>query len=111
MSLIGPEPQSRLEELLYFESFEAVHRTLIAGTDTTVTFTQTVRMVQVANWDTANRLLVKDGAIATGTDVSAARVGIAAAASVPGKATFPIRTDSIHVRSVGASEITVLGYF
>jgi hypothetical protein len=94
-----------------FTSFEANHQTLTGSTDTTVTFAQTVRLVVVQNWDTANRVLVRDAAITSNTDSAAARVGFAPAASVPGKLTLPFKTASVHLRSAGSSEVTVIGFF
>jgi hypothetical protein len=94
-----------------FTSFEASHQTLVASTDTTITFAQTVRAVQVTNWDTAARVLVKDGAIGSDIDAASARVGKAAAADVPSEVLFPIKTGSIHLRSAAASEVTVVGFF
>lgn len=93
-----------------FTDFQAQHLTLVASTDTTVTFAQPVRFVQVHNWDTANRVLVKNGAIATNTAADAARVGRAPAVEVPSKLTLPYLATSVHLRSAGASEVTVIGY-
>lgn len=94
-----------------FTSFEANHQTLVASTDTTITFAQTVRMIQIQNWHISARLLVKDAAITSDSDSASARVGIAPAANVPGKGTFIFKTSSIHVRSGSTNEITVIGYF
>lgn len=91
--------------------FEAQHTTLTAGTDTTITFAQPVRVVRLSNFDTTNRVLVKNGAITTNTDAAAARVGIAPTANVPGEDYFPYITTTIHLRSAGASEVTVVGFF
>lgn len=94
-----------------FTSFEANHQVLVSSTDTTVTFAQAVRMIQVSNWDTANRILVKDGSITSDSDSTAARVGKAPAADIPGKSTFVFKTASIHLRSAVNSEVTVTAYF
>lgn len=94
-----------------YGSFEAQHVTLIASTDTTITFAQSVRLVRVSNWDTVNRVLVKDGAIASDGDTSAARVGKAPTADVPNSEVYPISTTTIHLRSVGSSEVTCEGFF
>jgi hypothetical protein len=93
-----------------YDTFEAQHITLVASTDTTITFTEAVRAVRISNWDINSRVLVKDGAIATDSDASSARVGKAPAADVPGSAWFPFATTTIHLRSTGANEITVEGY-
>lgn len=92
------------------DTFESDHRTLTASTDTTITFSAEVRMVRVVNWDTARRVLVKDAAIGTDTDSASARVGKAPAADVSNEKWFPIKTTTIHLRSAGASEVTVEGY-
>lgn len=94
-----------------YDSFEASHVTLVASTDTTITFAQEVNFVRVINWDTANRVLVKDGAIPTNTDAAATRVGKAPVADVPLLRSLPFKTNSIHLRSAGSSEVTVEGYF
>lgn len=91
-------------------TFEAQHVTLSASTDTTITFASAVRAVQVKNWDVANVVLVKNGAIATDVDASASRVGFAPAANIPNSDWFPIATTTIHIRSAGASICTIEGY-
>lgn len=93
-----------------YANFESTHMTLVAGADTTITFSQTVRLVRITNWDIVNRLLVKNGVITSNTDSSASRVGIAPALNVPNSEVFPILTASIHIRSASASEITVEGF-
>jgi hypothetical protein len=93
-----------------FSTFEADHRTLTASTDTTITFSATVSAIRIVNWDTANAVLVKDGAISSDTDAAAARVGRASGTGIPSSRVFPIESGSIHVRSAGASEITIEGY-
>jgi hypothetical protein len=93
-----------------FETFEADHRTLTAATDTTITFSADVSAVRVVNWDTANVILVKDGAIATDTDAASARVGAASGTNIPSSRVFPINTANIHIRSAGASTVTIEGY-
>lgn len=93
-----------------FTDFQVQHVTLVPSTDTTITFTGQVRFVQVHNWDTGNRLLVKNAAIASDTDAAAARIGRAPAAEVPSKLNLPYRTTSVHLRSAAASEVTVIGY-
>lgn len=94
-----------------FTSFEAQHVTLVASTDTTITFAQEVRMVRIVNWDTSNRVLVKDGAISSDADATATRVGKAPAADVPGTRTLPFKTTTIHLRSAAGSEVSVEGFF
>lgn len=93
------------------ESLEAIHQLLEANTDTTFTFTQTVRLVRISNWNISTRILVKDGSITSNTDISAARVGRAYKVDVPRQTWFPFVTNSIHLRSNLASEVTVEGYF
>lgn len=91
-------------------TFEAQHVTLVASTDTTITFSAAVRAVQVKNWDTSFRVLVKDGAIATDVDATASRVGKAPAADVNNSDWFPFATTTIHLRSANTSEVTIEGY-
>ncbi len=94
-----------------FDNFESSHRTLVASTDTTITFSQAVRMVKITNWDTSNRVLVKNGAIASDVDATAARIGKAPATDVPNVKTILITTASIHLRSAAGSEVTIEGYY
>lgn len=96
---------------LPFKDFSATHTTLSASTDTTISFPRLVEAVRVRNWDTANRVLVKTGAIATDVDATASRVGKAGTADIPTVSVFPVRVSSIHVRSAGASEVTIEGYW
>lgn len=93
-----------------YANFESQYVTLSSGTDTTITFSQSVRMVRVTNWDAVNVVLVKNGTISTDTDATASRVGIAPATNVPGGEVFPIVTSTIHIRSAGASVVTVEGF-
>lgn len=93
-------------------SFQAVHiPALTPEDDMTVTFDQRVRLVRVVNWTTNQRLLVKDGPIADSADDTATRVGYAPTTSVPATRVFPFVTDTIHVLSAGANEVTVEGFF
>lgn len=94
-----------------YDSFEAIHQTLVVSTDTTFSFAQAVRAVRVSNWNTTARVLVKDGPIISDTDASSANVGAAPTANVPGQMWFPIATNTIHLRSSVAAEVTVEGYF
>jgi len=96
---------------LPFKDFEAHHLTLTPSTDEVVTFGRTVEAVRVRNWDTANRILVKTAAIGDDNDADSDRVGMAATSDIPNVSVFPVRRDSIVVRSAGASEVTVTGYF
>lgn len=93
-----------------YDTFEAQHVVLVGSTDTTITFSSAVRLVRISNWDTVNRILAKDGSISSDSDVTAARVGKAPAADVPGQMYFPFATTTIHVRSAVGSEVTVEGY-
>lgn len=104
------DPTSTTALVDEFVDFEAQDLTLVASTDTTVTFASPVRMVRILNWDTANRVLVKNSAISSNTDAAATRVGIAPTASVAGSRTLPYRTTTIHLRSAGTSNVTVEGY-
>lgn len=94
-----------------FTDFYADHRTLVASTDTTITFSSQVRMVKIINWDTSNRILVKNGPITSDTDSTASRVGKAPASDIPNDSYFPFVTSSIHIRSAATSEITIEAYF
>lgn len=94
-----------------YTGFESFHQTLVLGTDTTITFSSQVRMVRVTNWDSTARILVKNGAITSNTDATASRVGRAPTPDVPNSEVFPITTNSIHIRSALASEVTVEGFF
>lgn len=96
---------------LPYKDFQAQHVTLVASTDTTITFAHAVEAIRIRNWDTTNRVLVKNDAIANDTDATASRVGKAGATDIPTVTTFPVRTDTIHLRSAGASEVTVEGYW
>lgn len=93
-----------------YANFESSHQTLSANTDTTITFSASVRLVRVTNWDILNVILVKNGAISSNTDATASRVGIAALLNIPNSEVFPITTSSIHVRSAAASVVTVEGF-
>jgi hypothetical protein len=95
---------------LPYKAFEAQHLTLVASTDTTITFDPPVVAIRIRNWDTANRVLVKQDPITSDTDPLATRVGKAPAADIPNNSTFPVRTSTIHLRSAGASEVSVEGY-
>lgn len=96
---------------LPFKDFDATHVTLAPSTDTTVTFSRLTEAVRIRNWDTGNRLLVKTSAITSDADATASRVGKAGSADIPTVSVFPVRTTSIHVRSAGASEVTLEAYF
>ena len=95
---------------LPYKAFESQHVTLVASTDTTLSFDPPVVAVRVRNWDTTNRLLVSLTSIASDVDATASRVGKAPAADIANNSTFPVRTSSLHLRSAGASEVTVEGY-
>lgn len=95
---------------LPYKAFESQHVTLVASTDTTLTFDPPVIAIRVRNWDTSNRVLVSQEAIASDVDATASRVGKAGATDIPTVTTYPVRTASIHLRSAGASEVTVEGY-
>ncbi len=94
-----------------FIGFECQRITLVALTDTTVTFAEGVRAVRVTNYDTGNTILVKNGSISGSADTTTRRVGVAPVTNVPNSAWFPFRTTTIHVLSAGASVIEVEGYF
>lgn len=96
---------------LPFKDFDATHLTLAPSTDTTVTFTRLTEAFRIRNWDTTNRVLVKTAVISSDVDATASRVGKAGTADIPTVSVFPVRTFSIHLRSAGASEVTVEGYY
>jgi hypothetical protein len=100
-----------VDSLEGYNGLECVHQTLTASTDTTVTFSQPVYMVRVLNWSTTARVLVKKGAISADAATDATRVGIAPTANVPGCRTLPLFTKTLNLRSTGAAEVTVEGYF
>lgn len=95
---------------LPYKAFESTHLTLTPSTDTTVTFDPPIIAIRVRNWDTARRILVSQTAIANDTDATASRVGKAPTTDIATISTFPVRTATIHLRSAGASEVTVEGY-
>jgi hypothetical protein len=95
---------------LPYRDFESQHATLTPSTDTTFTFTPPILAIRVRNWDIANRVLVSTATITSAVDATATRVGKAATADIPTISTFPVRTQTIHLRSAGASEVTVEGY-
>lgn len=95
---------------LPFREYDSVHQTLVASTDTTITFLTPVMAVRVRNWDPANRVLVSLDPITSDSDATADRVPAASSANAPAVSVFPVRTQSIHLRSAGASEVTVSGY-
>lgn len=92
-------------------NFEAQKVTLVAGTDTIITFAQSVRLVRIKNFDTANQVLVKNSAIATNTDAASDYVGVAPVANVPSTDYFPYITTTIHLRSAGNSVVSLTGFF
>lgn len=86
------------------------HQTLVASTDTTINFSPSIRAYKVLNWDTSNPVLFSQNAIGSNTDSTAARVGVAPTANVPNSSgTIPLTTSAIHLRSAGASTVTVIG--
>lgn len=93
-----------------YANFETQHVTLVANTDTTITFSGTVRLVRVSNWDLTNILLVKNGAISSNTDATASRIGVAAALNLPNGDVYPIITTTIHIRSASTNVVTVEGF-
>ncbi|MGH8897505.1 MAG: hypothetical protein ACRDZ4_10875 [Egibacteraceae bacterium] len=95
---------------LPYRAFETQHLTLVASTDTTVSFDPPATAIRVRNWDSANRVLVSLSPIASDSDATASRVGKAPAADIPNISTFPVRTAALHLRSAGASEVTVEAY-
>jgi hypothetical protein len=110
-TLLQVDATGNLRVLDDYNSFEAQHVTLVPSTDTTITFAQPVRNIHIKNWDTSNRILVKDGAIASDSDATASRVGKSPTTDVPGADWFPFATLTIHLRSSSGSEVTVEGYF
>lgn len=96
---------------LAYKTFLSQHLTLSVSTDTTVTFPNGVLAIRVRNWDTVNRVLLSQTAITSDVDATATRVGKAGSADIPTVTTLPVRTTTIHLRSAGASEVTIEGYF
>ncbi len=93
------------------ETFETLRGTLTTSTDTTITFSQEVRLVHVHNWSTSKRLLVKDGAISSDTDTTASMIGVAPTLDIDNDGWYPFKTTTIHLRAGGASEYSVEGYY
>lgn len=79
--MANPTPITILESVSDYTSFQTNHQTVSAGADTTVTFSQTVRMIRISNWDTANFVLVKNAAILSAADSTASRIGFAPTAN------------------------------
>lgn len=94
-----------------YNSVESFYQQIEAGFDTTFTFTQSVRLIRISNWNTDTRVLVKDGPIDSNSDMTAARVGRATLFNKPGQMWFPLVTTSIHLRARLAGDVTVEGYF
>jgi hypothetical protein len=94
-----------------FTSFQSFEQSLVASTDTTITFSQPVRLIRVKNFDVSNVVLVKNGAIASNTDANSDWVGVAPVANLPTSDFFPYTTTTIHLRSAGTSQICVTGWF
>lgn len=92
-------------------SMQCFHQTLVASTDTTITLAQPARIIRVVNWDITNPVLIKDSAISTDVDATATRVGVAPATNVPNTRTFPFLTSTIHLRSAGASVVSIEAFF
>lgn len=108
-NVLGPSAVTAIED--EFNNFEAQNVTLSANTDTTITFVQPVRLIRIKNFDTSNKILIKNSAITSNTDAGADYVGVAPATNVPLSDYFPYRTSTIHVRSAGASLISVIGCY
>ncbi|HWY34530.1 MAG TPA: LamG-like jellyroll fold domain-containing protein, partial [Nitrosopumilaceae archaeon] len=94
-----------------FTSFQSFEQNLVASTDTTITFSQPVRLIRVKNFDTGNVVLVKNGTIASNTDTASDWVGLSPLTNLPTADYFPYKTSTIHLRSAGNSQICVTGWF
>lgn len=92
-------------------SFETFRQALVASTDTTITFTQPVRLIKVKNESLVSTVFVRDAAIASDTPANAEMVGVAAAANLPNTDWFPIKTTTIHLRSAGTPTVDITGFF
>lgn len=92
-------------------SFEAFTQALSASTDTTITFSQTVRLIRVKNNSTSAVVYVRDGAISSDTPANAELVGVAAAANLPNTEYYPFVGTTIHLRSAGTPTVSVTGFY
>lgn len=92
-------------------SFEAFTQALVASTDTTITFSQTVRLIRVKNNSTTAVVYVRDGAISSDTPANAELVGLAAAANLPNTEYYPFVGTTIHLRSAGTPTVSVTGFY
>lgn len=109
-NFVAVDANGGLSSAVTYLNFQSTHVTLVASTDTIITFSTAVKFVRVTNWDILNLILVKNGAIATDTDSTCSRVGIAPILNLSNSESFPITTGSIHIRSAGASTVTVEGF-
>lgn len=92
-------------------SFESFTQALVGSTDTTFTFSQTVRLIRIKNNSTSAVIYVRDGAIASDTPSNAELIGVAAAANLPNTEYYPFVGTTIHMRSAGTPTVSVTGFF
>lgn len=92
-------------------SFESFTQALVASTDTTITFAQSVRLIRVKNNSTTAVVYVRDGAIASDSPANAELVGVAAAANLPNTEYYPYVGTTIHLRSAGTPTISCTGFY
>lgn len=92
-------------------SAETQRVTLVASTDTTITFAQPVRLVRVKNESLLASVFVRDGAITSDTPANAEMVGLAPVANLPTTEYYPFKTTTIHLRSSGTPTVSVTGMY
>lgn len=92
-------------------SAETFRQALVASTDTTITFSQPVRLVRVKNESLTATVFVRDGAISSDTPSNAEMVGVAPVLNLPTTEYYPFKGSTIHVRSAGTPTVSVTGFF
>lgn len=92
-------------------SAETFRQTLSASTDTTITFSQPIRLVRVKNESLTATVFVRDGAISSDTPTNAEMVGVAPVANLPTGEYYPFLTTTIHLRSAGTPTCSITGFY
>lgn len=92
-------------------SGETFRQALVASTDTTITFSQPVRLVRIKNESLLYSVFVRDGAISSDNPNNAEMVGLAPVASLPTTEYYPFKTTTIHLRSSGTPTVSVTGMY
>lgn len=92
-------------------SFESFTQALVASTDTTFTFAQSVRLIRVKNNSTSSVIYVRDGAISSDTPSNAELIGVAADTNLPNTEYYPFVGTTIHLRSAGTPTVSVTGFY